>query len=103
MAAFIIKIMNYVAGELITKRLARSKTFQDLAVRTHDKIQAVKGIVEDPRQAEQTLKEAEKILRSGRGQVDDTATSVGARFRRFQAALKEEIERDLGRGKGKTK
>lgn len=38
MAQFLIKLVNYFASEVITKRLANSRSFQRFAVRTHDKV-----------------------------------------------------------------
>ncbi|CAN0147662.1 unnamed protein product [Discosporangium mesarthrocarpum] len=87
MSAFIMRLVNYFASEVITKRLANSRTFQDFALRTHNR----------------AFKEAEKVMKEGNRQVEETTSSIGDQFRRFQAALKEEIERDFGVGKGKKR
>lgn len=38
MAQFLIKIVNHFASEIITKRLANSRAFQQLALKTHLKV-----------------------------------------------------------------
>lgn len=67
-------------------------------------VQAAKGILEDPVQARQALKEAEKALREATSNTTGPAQggSVTSNFERFKRALKEEVERDLrGGGKGR--
>lgn len=38
MAQFLIKIVNHFASEIITKRLANSRAFQQFAMKTHLKV-----------------------------------------------------------------
>ncbi|CAM9906644.1 unnamed protein product [Sphacelaria rigidula] len=108
MAQFLIRLVNYFASELITKRLANSRSFQRFAVKTHDKVQAAKGIMEDPAQARQALKEAEKAMREVTSNTTTAAQegsgSITSSFERFKRALREEVERDLRGGrKGRRK
>jgi hypothetical protein len=35
MSQLVQRVVNYIAGELITKRLANSQTFQNMAYKTH--------------------------------------------------------------------
>lgn len=64
--------------------------------------------MEDPRQAQQALRDAEKAMRDGFGpQTGGGAArgdSVTEQFRRFKEALREEVSRDFGNGsRGKRK
>lgn len=57
--------------------------------------------MEDPRQAQQALKDAERAMREGFGTSPgppERPDSVAAQFRRFKEALKEEVARDIGVG-----
>lgn len=72
------------------------------------KVQAAKGIMEDPAQARQALKEAEKAMREVTSNTTTAAQegsgSITSSFERFKRALREEVERDLRGGrKGRRK
>ncbi|CAM9358947.1 unnamed protein product [Pylaiella littoralis] len=84
MAQFLIKIVNHFASEVITKRLANSRAFQQFAMKTHLKVEETKKVVENP-------EEAAKLLRGAEQKVKAEAESVVSSFERFKAALKEEV------------
>eukprot|EP00903_Cladosiphon_okamuranus_P006155 g6056.t1 len=89
MAQFLIKIVNHFASEIITKRLANSRAFQRLAMKTHLKIEETKKMAENP-------EETAKILRGVGEKVKAEADSVTSSFERFKAALKEEVSGGAG-------
>ncbi|CAN0051899.1 unnamed protein product [Ectocarpus sp. 12 AP-2014] len=89
MAQFLIKIVNHFASEIITKRLANSRAFQQFAMRTHLKVEETKKMADNP-------EEAAKLMRGAGIKVKAEADSVASSFERFKAALKEEVAQGGG-------
>ncbi|CAM9594546.1 unnamed protein product [Ectocarpus sp. 12 AP-2014] len=89
MAQFLIKIVNHFASEIITKRLANSRAFQQFAMRTHLKVEQTKKMADNPA-------EAAKLMRGAGEKVKAEADSVASSFERFKAALKEEVAQGGG-------
>ncbi|CAB1117443.1 unnamed protein product [Ectocarpus sp. CCAP 1310/34] len=89
MAQFLIKIVNHFASEIITKRLANSRAFQQFAMRTHLKVEQTKKMADNP-------EEAAKLIRGAGEKVKAEADSVASSFERFKAALKEEVAQGGG-------
>eukprot|EP00752_Nemacystus_decipiens_P007513 g6713.t1 len=89
MAQFLIKIVNHFASEIITKRLANSRAFQQFAMKTHLKVEQTKKMAQNP-------EEATKIIRGAEEKVKAEADSVMSSFERFKAALKEEVSGGTG-------
>ncbi|CAN0218001.1 unnamed protein product [Ectocarpus sp. 6 AP-2014] len=89
MAQFLIKIVNHFASEIITKRLANSRAFQQFAMKTHLKVEQTKKVADNP-------EEAAKLMRGAGQKVKAEADSVASSFERFKAALKEEVAQGGG-------
>ncbi|CAM9164984.1 unnamed protein product [Laminaria digitata] len=100
MAQFLIRIVNHFASEIITKRLANSRSFQQFAMRTHLKVEQTKKMVENPKEAEKFLRDTMEQGVGAGEKAKVEAGSVAARFERFKSALKEEVSRDFGGGGG---
>ncbi|CAN0059047.1 unnamed protein product [Scytosiphon promiscuus] len=93
MAQFLIRIVNHFASEIITKRLANSRAFQQFAMKTHLKVEQTKKMAENP-------EEAAKLMRGAGEMAKAEAESVATSFERFKAALKEEVSQGTGAGAG---
>ncbi|CBN79804.1 expressed unknown protein [Ectocarpus siliculosus] len=90
MAQFLIKIVNHFASEIITKRLANSRAFQQFAMKTHLKVEQTKKKVAD------NPGEAAKLMRGAGEKVKAEVDSVASSFERFKAALKKEVAQGGG-------
>ncbi|KAG5189836.1 hypothetical protein JKP88DRAFT_232908 [Tribonema minus] len=99
MNALFTKIINHFASEMITKRLAQSKTFQDMALKTHQHVQKGRGAINDPKLQQELYKEASKVASQvvSKEAVSQKASSFGQTLSRFRRALGEEINKDINK------
>mmetsp|Transcript_10647 Transcript_10647/g.13816 ORF Transcript_10647/g.13816 Transcript_10647/m.13816 type:complete len:113 (+) Transcript_10647:61-399(+) len=47
MSGFLVRVMNYLANEIMVKKLAENKQFQQFALRTAQKVEKAKGAAGD--------------------------------------------------------
>lgn len=85
MAQLFQRIAQYLANEVITKRLANSRTFQRMAVRTHDNVSKTQDVA----------KQHSKVVASSLNQTTKQASAVLQEHKSFVAQVKEEVLKEL--------
>mmetsp|Transcript_10665 Transcript_10665/g.12183 ORF Transcript_10665/g.12183 Transcript_10665/m.12183 type:complete len:112 (+) Transcript_10665:101-436(+) len=109
MNQFIQRIANYVANELIIKGLANSRTFQRIALRTHNKIEEAKKVGSETLNTtlDEIQKEAAQSATHGNNSFASYSTNIPRGPPRpppsgisgFFRAFGKEIQNDLGLGR----
>lgn len=95
MAQFFMKMIDWVANEIVVKHLANSRTFQRFALKTDETIQH--HTTKATKMGEEVLKKAsehgEKIVK---GAAEQPPPDISG-FTRFFNAFADEIKKDVGK------
>jgi len=69
MNAFITRIANYLANEILVKQLSQSKTFQQMALRTHLRVEKTKEFMKEgvEKVEQESLEGVKRGLKEGVG------------------------------------
>ncbi|GMH93067.1 hypothetical protein TrVE_jg10293 [Triparma verrucosa] len=93
MNAFAARVANWLANEVLVKHLVKNKSFQNMALRTHLKVERTK---EAMKQTAEEVVEGVGKERIGGGFREKP---VGG-FKGFVRAFGKEVREDFGGGKG---
>jgi len=102
MNAFVQRIANYLANEIIVKHLAQSKTFQKMALRTHLNVEKTKEFVKQGVEKAETegLEGLKKGMEASAGAAGSAPKGVPIPPRKgfggFVEAFVKEVKKDFG-------
>ena len=88
---FIARIAQWMADQIITKRLAQTQAFQRMAQKTHQQVQRGQGAARDLGNI--AKEQQDKVLGQGRDKVAGAGSDAKSFFKYFA----EEIEKDLAK------
>ena len=91
---FIARIAQWMADQIITKRLAQTEAFQRMAQKTHQQVQRGQAGARDL--GKMAADQREKVVGQGKQKVSGAGDDAKSFFKYFA----EEIEKDLAK-KGK--
>jgi hypothetical protein len=94
MAQFLFKFLDYIASDIIVKRLANSKTFQRFALHTDKMVQnqATKG----EQIMETVSKKAEEVAANPHLIKQKIPKMENSRINKYMRAFADEVKKDLG-------
>jgi hypothetical protein len=93
MAQFLFKFLDYIASDIIVKRLANSKTFQRFAVHTDNMAQkqAIKGekFMETVSKTAENVKANPEVLKQSIPKIQNS------KFEKYMKAFSDEVKKDF--------
>ena len=97
MAQFLFRFLDYIASDIIVKRLANSKTFQKFALRTDNMIQkqATKG-----EQIIQTVSKTAEEVAANPKVIKDNIPKMNvknSKIEKYMKAFADEVKKDIKR------
>uniref|UniRef100_A0A7S2AKF4 Uncharacterized protein n=1 Tax=Octactis speculum TaxID=3111310 RepID=A0A7S2AKF4_9STRA len=99
MAAFIQRVATWLANEILVKKLAENRSFQQFAVRTAETVEKItkegvtKGVQEGISKTATTAVGGEAAVDS----VRRTISQISSETSKYTRTLQEEIEKDLNK------
>mmetsp|Transcript_24830 Transcript_24830/g.42035 ORF Transcript_24830/g.42035 Transcript_24830/m.42035 type:complete len:99 (+) Transcript_24830:79-375(+) len=93
MAQFLFRFLDYIASDIIVKRLANSKTFQRFALHTDKMVQnqATKG----EKIMESVSKKAEEVAANPNLIKESVPKIENSKINRYMKAFADEVKKDM--------
>jgi hypothetical protein len=93
MAQFLFKFLDYIASDIIVKRLANNKTFQKFALTTDSMFQ--KHAIKGEQIVENITKTANEAVKNPEILTKNIPKIQNSKFEKYMKAFSEEIKKDF--------